>query len=97
MVVIYQERGTGKTCTLIGLSARNNVPIATAYNAKYIEDKAKELNMTIPKPIQINSLADLKCVDKVYIDDVEGVIKKFFPCDVQAITMSVGDKVESLF
>lgn len=97
MVIIYQERGTGKTCTLIELSARNNMPIATAYNPTYIKDKARELNLTIPEPIKINTLADLENVDKVYIDDAEAVIQKLFPCSVQAITMSIGDKIENLF
>lgn len=96
MVILYQERGTSKTCTLIELSARNNVPIATAYNARYIKEKAAKLNLQIPEPIVINSFEDLTNVDKIYIDDMELVIKKLFPCDVQAVTMSVGERVERL-
>lgn len=97
MVILYQERGTGKTCTLIELSARNNVPIATPYDAEYIKRKAKELNLQIPSPITVRSLEDLKDVDKVYIDDMDGLIKKLFPCKVQIATLSIGDKIENLF
>lgn len=97
MVILYQERGTGKTCTLIELSARNNVPIATPYDAEYIKRKAKELNLQIPSPVIVRSLEDLKDVDKVYIDDMDGLIKKLFPCDIQLVSMSVGEKIETLF
>lgn len=97
MVILYQERGTGKTCTLIELSAQNNVPIATPYNTEYIKRKAEELNLQIPSPIAVRSLEDLKDVDKVYIDDMDGLIKKLFPCDIQLVSISVGEKIETLF
>lgn len=77
MVILYQERGTGKTCTLIELLARNNVPIATAYNATYIKKKADEPNLQIPNPIKVNNLEDLRSIGKVYIDDIDGLIKSF--------------------
>lgn len=96
MVFLYQERGTGKTCTLIKLSAKNNIPIGVPYNARYIKGKAAELNLQIPEPIVINSFEDLTNVDKIYIDDLKLVIKKLFPCDVQAVTMSVGERVEGM-
>ena len=96
MVILNQERGTGKTCTLIELSARNNVPIATPYDTKYIQNKAEELKLKIPNPIKINSLEDLNDIEKVYIDDIDGLIKKLFPCDVQLISMSTGDKIETI-
>lgn len=96
MVILYQERGTGKTCTLIELSARNNVPIATSYNTTYIKKKADELNLQIPNPIKVNNLEDLRGIGKVYIDDIDGLIKKLFPCDVQLISMSTGNKIETL-
>lgn len=97
MVILNQERGTGKTCTLIKLSAKNNVPIATPYNTTYIKVKAKELNLQIPEPIKVNDLADLNDVEKVYVDDMDCLIKKLFPCDVQLVSMSVGEKIENLF
>ncbi|MCM1315232.1 MAG: hypothetical protein NC244_07695 [Alistipes senegalensis] len=97
MVILNQERGTGKTCTLIKLSSRNNIPIATPFNTKYIKNKAKELNLQIPEPIAIHNLNDLNGVGKVYIDDMDILIQNMFPCDTQLITMSVGDKIENLF
>lgn len=96
MVILYQERGTGKTCTLIELSARNNVPIATPYDTKHIKNKSEELKLQIPKPIKVNSLEDLNGIEKVYIDDMDILIKKLFPCDIQIATMSTGNKIESL-
>lgn len=97
MVILYQERGTGKTCTLIELSARNSVPIATPYNAEYIKSKAEELNLQIPSPITVCNLEDLKGVDKVYIDDMDSLIKKLLPCDVKLVSISVGERLETLF
>lgn len=64
MVILNQERGTGKTCTLIKLSSQNNIPIATPFNTLYIKSKAKELNLHIPEPIAIKNLDDLNNVDK---------------------------------
>lgn len=96
MTILYQERGTGKTCTLITLSARNNVPIATPYDVDYIKRTADKLNLTIPNPIKVNNLEDLNGIEKVYIDDMDSLIKKLFPCDVQLATISVGEKIEAL-
>lgn len=96
MIILNQERGTGKTCTLIKLSAKNNVPIAAPYDTTYIKNKAKELNLQIPNPIKINNLEDLNSVEKVYIDDMDCLIKKLFPCDVQLVSMSTGDKIETI-
>ena len=97
MVILYQERCTGKTCTLISLSARNNVPIATAYNTRYIKNTAKEMGLEIPEPIHINSLDDLRGVEKVYIDEIEGLFQKIIPCKVEAITMSPDERLIDLF
>ena len=96
MVILNQERGTGKTCTLITLSARNNIPISTPFDTLYIKAKAKELNLQIPEPISIKNLEDLNTIDKVYIDDMDILIKKIFPCDVQLIAMSAGEKIETI-
>lgn len=96
MVILNQERGTGKTCTLIKLSAKNNVPIAVPYDTTYIKNKAKELNLQIPEPIKVNDLEDLNCIGKVYIDDIDVLIKKLFHCSVQLVSMSTGDKIETL-
>lgn len=97
MVILNQERGTGKTCTLIKLSAKNNVPIAVPYGTAYIKQKAKELNLQIPEPIYIHNLEDLSGIDKVYVDDMDVLIKKLFPCNVQLASMSTGEKIETLF
>lgn len=96
MTIIYQERGTGKTCTLIKLSAKNNIPIATPYDITYVKNKAEELNLQIPNPIKVNNLEDLNSVGKVYIDDMDCLIKKLFPCNVQLVSMSIGDKIETI-
>lgn len=41
-----------------------------------------QIRFTNPSPITVRSLKDLKDVDKVYIDDMDGLIKKLFPCKV---------------
>lgn len=90
MEIFYQRRGTGKTCMLIMLSARNQIPIGVVNTiCKYnIKEKARQLGYTIPDPIIIEKLSDLESCGDIYIDDFDLMLDKLSHKNVKGITMS---------
>ena len=90
MEIFYQKRGTGKTCTLIEMSAQNNVHIGVLNKAQQqvILDKANELNVKIPAPVVINELSDFNAYGAIYIDDFDLLMKKLANDNIKAVTMS---------
>lgn len=92
MEIFYQKRGTGNTCTLIEMSARNNIHIGVLSKTQqhYILDKANELNVKIPAPVVINELSDLNAYGAIYIDDFDCLINKLTNNNIKAVTMSEG-------
>ena len=87
MKIINLERGQGKTTLLIKLSATHNIPIICSSNASesYILNKAKEMGLTIPEPINVRK-CDMPYVLRglninsncgVLVDDLECILQYF--------------------
>lgn len=91
MTLFYQKRCTGKTCTLVLMSAKNNIPIGTAYPStkRHIEECAQEMGLNIPSPIVLKDISELKSYGEIYIDDLDIVLNKL--SKIKAATWSEGD------
>ena len=98
MKIINLERGKGKTTLLIKLSATHNIPIICSSNASesYILNKAKEMGLTIPEPINVRK-CDMPYVLRglninsncgVLVDDLECVLQYFLGEQVMFATTS---------
>ena len=73
MNIIYKSRGEGKTTELVKLSASTGTPIVSM-NARHINHIAKELGLTIPKPVAINDYEPFS-YEKILVDDAEYVLQ----------------------
>ena len=98
MKIINLERGQGKTTLLIKLSATHNIPIICSSNASesYILNKAKEMGLTIPEPINVRK-CDMPYVLRglninsncgVLVDDLECILQYFLGEQVMFATTS---------
>ena len=98
MKIINLERGQGKTTILIKLSATHNTPIICSSHASksYILNKAKEMGLTIPEPINVRK-CDMPYVLRglninsncgVLVDDLECVLQYFLGEQVTVATTS---------
>ena len=98
MKIINLERGKGKTTLLIKLSATHNTPIICSSHASksYILNKAKEMGLTIPEPINVrgegmaHKLRGLNVNSNcgVLVDDLECVLQYFLGEQVSVATTS---------
>ena len=98
MKIINLERGKGKTTLLIELSATHNIPIICSSNASksYILNKAREMGLTIPEPINVRN-CDMPYVLRglninsnygVLVDDLECILQYFLGEQVSVATTS---------
>ena len=94
MKIFNMERGTGKTTLLIIMSHFTNARIITATesSAGFVENKAKEMKLSIPTPIcwsyYVTSYGRGR-KEKILIDDADYVLKNiFFGHDILATTTS---------
>ena len=96
MEVLYQKRGTGKSCTMINLSARNNIPIAVVHQVQkqHLEEQAQKLGLTIPEPIIIKQLSDLEYCGDIYIDDFDVMMNKLTDGHIKYVSMSYETKFD---
>lgn len=83
MTYITGERRSGKTRTLIFVSAITGYPIVvpTKSDVDFIKKQAKELNVKIPEPISATTLKMLSrgwidINDKFLIDDADSIIEQ---------------------
>ena len=98
MKIINLERGQGKTTILIKLSATHNTPIICSSTASksYILNKAREMGLTIPEPINVrgediaHKLRGLNINSNygVLVDDLEGILQYFLGEQVMFATTS---------
>lgn len=98
MKIINLERGQGKTTMLIKLSVTHNTPIICSSSASksYILNKAREMRLTIPEPINVRK-CDMPYVLRglninsncgVLVDDLECVLQYFLGEQVMFATTS---------
>ena len=98
MKFINRRRGSGKTTMLIKLSATHNTPIICSSTASksYILNKAREMGLTIPEPINVRK-CDIPYVLRglninsncgVLVDDLECVLQYFLGEQVMFATTS---------
>lgn len=73
MNIIYKSRGEGKTTELVRLSASTGMPIV-CMDTRHINYIAKELGLTIPKPVAIKDYEPFSN-DKILVDDAEYVLQ----------------------
>lgn len=84
MKVYDIERGVGKTSYMVYLSNLLGYPILCANDAHVdaVINRAKEFNLSIPKPINVKSNRGLDLANKKYnsvlIDELELVLKELF-------------------
>ena len=98
MKIINLERGKGKTTMLIKLSATHNTPIICSSSASksYILNKAREMGLTIPEPINVrgeNMAHKLRGLNinpnyGVLVDDLECILQYFLGEQVSVATTS---------
>ena len=60
------------------MSAKNNIPIGTAYlsTKRHIEECAQEMGLNIPTPIVLKDISELKSYGEIYIDDLDTSCQK---------------------
>ena len=98
MKIINLERGKGKTTLLIKLSATHNTPIICSSHASksYILNKAKEMGLTIPEPIDVRKCdmpyllrgLNINSNCGVLVDDLECVLQYLLGEQVMFATTS---------
>jgi len=92
MDLIIKKRAHGKTCDLVLASARTGIPIV-CFQTWVIEDRAKELGVTIPKPIAYKDfIARNVSPDSVYIDELEMFLLYAFSSRVECATISLDNE-----
>ena len=96
MMILNMGRGTGKTTAAIRASAENKIPIICVAGAQrqFIKERAKSLSLEIPEPIAAKRIADWASLhlDKVIVDDIDGVMSVLLNAKVVSTTLS-GDIV----
>lgn len=80
MDIINLPRAGGKTLQAVKLSAEYNIPILCVDNLFAIHDRAKELNLQIPRPITVNELLAAthtqQLPSQIIIDELEIVLQQ---------------------
>lgn len=100
MRIIYDFRQNGKTTNLIIRSSGTGYPIIVTRvdHKRRLEQRAREMNLTIPEPIVINRADMIRdALDgvhkKVLIDDAEYFLGTILGAEIDTITMSKKDDV----
>lgn len=91
MQILNMNRGSGKTTELIKVSSITNAPIIcrTRKTAKFIKEKAKEMDLEIPNPMTIDMYKNEKCrYEKVLIDDIDLVLRMYLNAEILYATTS---------
>lgn len=100
MTIITGKRGTGKTVELIKESNKLRLPILvnSVEQVKQIEELAKSLDLTIPKPVRLKDRHLLRGNEPskrgVLVDNVEVILTNLLKTDV--VTMTTARDVYSL-
>lgn len=96
MKIIAKGRGKGKTTELIKMSAEKQIPIVCMIGSiQYIIDKAKEMGLTIPKPLTVQQLNMTQWKDKpVLVDNAEFILQTKLGHKIEAITLNSDDSNE---
>ena len=94
MKLIFGNPGSGKTKALLGLSAKNNIPVLCESQARVerLLTKARGYGYDIPLPITLNGLTD--SVKEVYIDDIKRVLDAALNISLEGITVNSDEKLE---
>lgn len=95
MHIISGPRCSGKTTSLIKISANTGIPIIapTMLMANYIKTIAKEQGMDIPEPTSINKLVDQdgRKPGKYLIDELEMCLRQL---GIDPIAVTVLDRTD---
>lgn len=84
---IFRGRSTGKTTELVLMSAKTGIPIICCGSNVYLIGKAKELNVSIPNPVQYTQAHKI-AGGKAYVDDADWILQRLLGLDVEAIAIS---------
>lgn len=92
MEVVCMARGAGKTRYLIEQSAKNQIPIAVAYEKQvnHIRHMAEELGYNIPAPFVATPMS-CRYARKYYIDEAMVVLQKLLGGTPVLATLSEKD------
>ncbi len=86
---IFKNRGLGKTTDLIRISSEKQYPIVTAGDITYIKAKAKEMGLSIPKPLRVGK-DELRGINTpVLVDEAEYVLSYLLGNEIDTITLSI--------
>lgn len=95
---ITKKRGMGKTTMLIYASAATGIPIVanSKKQCEYIADKAREYEVSIPKPVTPEEVCDGRLagtgVTELFADDAEELIadalREYLGRDVVCVTLT---------
>ena len=93
MIVLYGEPATGKTTTLLNMSANKQIPIVVvdSHYREHLKRRAKELGLEIPEPITWNDIkvgrAKLRQISHYLIDETEYFLSTVLGGPVETLTM----------
>lgn len=91
MEIYTSGRGQGKTSKTIQLSAEKQIPIVcfSYHQMEYIEYRAKEMNLKIPKPIMFDDVRGKVIGNRrgLIVDDLDFPLRRLFDDEVHYATM----------
>ena len=95
---LIKKRGMGKTTMLIYASAATGIPIVanSKKQCEYIADKAREYEVSIPKPVTPEEVRDGRLagtgVTELFVDDAEDLIadalREYLERNVVCVTLT---------
>lgn len=95
MKIINMGRGQGKTTKLIKISSERKIPIVctTVIKKRIIEEMAKEMDLKIPEPIEVDILLRNKDgyrnrYETLLIDDLKEILSKIMNSNISFVTTS---------
>lgn len=96
MEIINIRRGFGKTTNLIYESNKKDIPIVCGSKSqcRFIEEKAEQMRIRIPKPIWIYDLCDSNKFrggekpERILIDELPNVLSSIIGCTIDTATMT---------
>lgn len=88
------RRQSGRTTRMIKKAAENNIHIVVANGprAHFIHSMAREMGLSIPFPITVSELKQIKLlghrdIREVYVDDADDVLEQFIGVHVSYINL----------
>jgi len=91
MEIYTSGRGQGKTLKAIQLSAEKQMPIVCSsyHQIEYIEYRAKEMNLKMPKPIMFDDVRGKVIGNRrgLIVDDLDFLLRRLFDDEVHYATM----------